>query len=156
MATKFCPAPEVQKIAQELIPEHHPHLVDVRIDYVFIDKIPNKGNKQVWGTMRKIGSLAAYLAAPSEEQEDGGAGDFFCMTITKPVWDQLEHDDRVALVDHELCHAGVEEDEDGIKKLKTIPHDLEEFNCIVERHGLWRKDVQLFADTAATAKKKAK
>jgi hypothetical protein len=156
MAGKFSPAPDVQKIAQELIPEHHPHLIDVRIEYVFIGKIPNKGNKQVWGTMRKIGALPAYLAAPSEEQADGATSDFFCMTITQPIWEQLSHEDKVALVDHELCHAGVEEDEDGVKKLKTIPHDLEEFNSIVERHGLWRKDIELFADGVNKAKKKAK
>lgn len=153
---KFSPAPDVQKIAQELIPEHHPHLVEVRIEYVFIDKIPNKGNKQVWGTMRKIGALPAYLAAPAEDQADGYTSDFFCMTITLPVWEQLSQEDKVALVDHELCHAGVEEDEDGVKKLKIIPHDLEEFNAIVERHGLWRKDVELFADGVSKAKKKAK
>jgi hypothetical protein len=28
------------------------------------------------------------------------------------------------------------------------PHDLEEFNIIVRRYGLWRADVQLFLEAA--------
>lgn len=146
MPAKYTPAPEVKKIAEELIPDYHPHLEGQRVEYVFVDTIPNKGGKQVWGTMRKISSLPAYLAfAGDADSED--VPPFFCMVITKPVWEQLPDKSKVALVDHELCHATLEED-----KLKVAPHDLEEFTAIVERYGLWRKDIQDFI-TAATADK---
>jgi len=143
MSAKFTPAPEVQEIANKLIPDFHPHLEGIRIEYVFTDTVPNKGGKQVWGTMRKISALPAYLAFagdPTEEEVEP----FFCMVITLPVWEQLPDKHKLALVDHELCHAAMEEE-----KLKVVPHDLEEFSAVVERHGLWRKDIQDFI-TAAT------
>lgn len=148
MGTTFTSAPEVKTIAEELIQKYHPSLRDFapRIEYVFTDKTPKKGGKEVWGTMRKITNLAAFLAQDEFSQEQGINDPFFVMTITKPVWDILQHDKRVALVDHELCHAVVEEKEDGKNRLLIVPHDLEEFTCIVKRHGLWREDVQEFAD----------
>lgn len=149
MTAKFTPAPEVQDIANSLIPDFHPHLEGVRIEYVFTDTIPSKGGKQVWGTMRKISSLPAYLANKGEPEAD--VEPFFCMVITLPVWEQLPPKDRVALVDHELCHAGVEED-----KLTMVPHDLEEFSEVVERHGLWRKDIQKFIEAATSNSKSEK
>jgi len=149
MGTTFSSAPEVKEIAEELIQKHHPSLRDFqpRIEYVFIDKTPKKGGKEVWGTMRKVTNLAAFLAQNEFAQEQGINDPFFVMTITKPVWDILSHEKKVALVDHELCHAAVEEKDNGETKLVIVPHDLEEFTCIVKRHGLWREDVKEFADT---------
>lgn len=144
MTTKFVPAPEVKTIAEDLIPKYHPHLADSRIEYVFIDTIPNKGGKEVWGSMRKITNLPAYLGADESDKERGINTPFFVLSITEPVWKDLSDKERIALVDHELCHGGVEVTEEGDYKLGIIPHDLEEFSCIVERHGLWRKDVEQF------------
>ena len=33
-------------------------------------------------------------------------------------------------------------------KLSVKPHDLEEFSCIVRRHGLWREDIEDFVNAA--------
>ncbi len=147
----FRPAPEVQAIADELIPKYHKHLLDfsVRVEYVFIDKTPKSKGREIWGTCRKISNLPAFLA---NEQE--GSDPFFVITISEPVWDVLPPDKRVALVDHELCHASAEavqnedDDEADPVKLSINPHDLEEFTCIVRRHGLWRDDVEAFVSAA--------
>jgi hypothetical protein len=152
MPTKFVPAPEVEAIAKNLIPKYHPHLADSRIEYVFINNVPKKGGKEVWGTMRKITSLAAYLGADQHSKEQGVNDPFFVLSISRPVWDELGTKERTALVDHELCHGGVEVDEEGDYKLGIIPHDLEEFSCIVERYGMWRKDVERFLKRATGSK----
>ena len=109
MATTYFSAPEVKEIADKLIPKYHAHLLDlsVKMEYRFIDKIPKKGKKEVWGTCRKISSLPASLAA---ENPDGDS--FFAIVISKPIWDVLPADKRIALVDHELCHAFAEYNED--------------------------------------------
>lgn len=146
MGTKFYPAPEVKEIAERIIPLHHPYLVDARVDYVFTDKVPKQGGKEVWGTMRKVTSLTAYLGADSNSQAHGEAAPFFVMVISRPVWDELDAKKREALVDHELCHAFCELDEEGAPKLSIVPHDLEEFQAIVKRHGLWRQDVERFVE----------
>lgn len=150
MSSKYSPAPEVAKIAQDLIPQHHSslHQYQPRIEYVFINKTPKQKGKDIWGTMRKVDSLPAYLAASEDEQNDGETTPFFVLTISKPIWDLLGEDKRIALVDHELCHGFCEEDDDGAVKLGIIPHDLEEFACIVKRHGMWTEDVKEFLEVA--------
>jgi predicted metallopeptidase len=150
-------APEVREIAENLIPKYHQHLVDfdVKLEYVFIDKTPKSKNSEVWGTCRKVSSLNAFLGNGQD-----GSDPFFVITISEPVWDVLPHDKRVALVDHELCHAWAEasqkEDSDGsedVVKLSVKTHDLEEFCCVVRRHGFWRESIEYFVKSAINTSK---
>lgn len=151
---KFFPAEEVQDIAEELIPKHHKHLVGTRIDYLFSEKVPNKGGKDIWGSMRKVSGLTAYEGAKKVDQERGVTDPFFVLTISQPVWARLNDKEKTALVDHELCHATVKETDDGKVKLSTLCHDVEEFKSIVERYGLWRPDIGKFVEAAKKDRKK--
>jgi hypothetical protein len=148
MATHYDSAPSVKAIADELIPKYHPHLLDfnVKMEYRFIDKIPKKGGKEVWGSCRKISSLPASLA---QDNPDGDS--FFVIVISGPVWDILPDDKRRALVDHCLQYAFAEYDEDdenSAVKLSIKPTDMEEFACIVKRHGMWREGIKDIVDAA--------
>ena len=157
MGAKYWPAREVEKIADDLISNHHKHLTDcsARIRYVFQDKVPKAKGKEVWGTCRKVSGLTAHLEGGSPDDDP-----FFVITISQDVWEVLPQDKKVALVDHELCHAwaevsGQNEDDDGSGspiKLSVLPHDLEEFSCIVRRHGLWREDIKSFVEAALKSK----
>jgi len=152
MPAKFVPAPEVETVARTIIREHHPHLQNARLDYLFsVKEIHSKG-KEVWGTMRKVSSLAAFLAG---ETDGDGPGAFFCMVISQPVWRALDQARREALVDHELSHAWIEEKEDGSLSLQLLHHDLEEFMGVVLRRGLWRNEVEQFADVVAQAQQRS-
>lgn len=148
--TIYTPADEVKQIAEELIPKYHSHLEEckVRIDYVFISKTPSKGGKDVWGTCRKITNLNAHLAGEEEP--------FFVITISEPVWNVLPPDKKIVLVDHELCHAWAEFDDDednpDAVKLSILPHNVEEFAAIIRRHGLWSEDVKSFVEEALKTK----
>ena len=150
-SVKYRPAVEVKEIADRLIPKYHSHLIDfsVRLEYVFVDKTPKSKGVEVWGTCRKVTSLNAFLANQQE-----GSDPFFVITISEPVWDVLPPEKREALVDHELCHAWSEasqnedDDEADPVKMSVRPHDLEEFSCIVRRHGLWRDGVKAFVEAA--------
>ena len=75
MTTTFTPAPEVKKIADELIPLYHPHLVKhrVRMEYVFSDASIETGGKTKWGEARKIGNLTAFLAGAAGRAAVGAA-----------------------------------------------------------------------------------
>lgn len=147
--TTFWMAPEVEKIADELIPKYHRHLRanDVRMVYLFRDDVPKRSGKEVWGECKRISGLNAFLAG--EEREDGSVdAAFFAIVISKPIWVELSEAQKVALVDHELCHTWSEENEDGETVLKIQPHSLEEFAEIVQRHGLWEKAAQQFLKAA--------
>ena len=140
----YRPAPEVKAVADKLIPKYHQHLIDndVRVDYVFIDKTPKSKGREIWGRCRKVSGLGAFLA-----NDQQGSDPFFVIEISEDVWDVLPSDKREALVDHELCHAYAVPAEEETK-LSVEPHDLEEFVCIVRRHGLWRDDVEAFVNAA--------
>lgn len=161
---KYFNAPAVEEIANDLIEKYHQHIIDfsVRIRYVFVDTTPVSKGKEVWGTCRKVTGLNAFL---EDGKQDGEP--FFVITISKDVWDVLPQDKQIALVDHELCHVSAEakqqKDEadgdsdletDNPVKLSVKPHDLEEFSCIVRRHGMWREDIQDFVEAALKNKPK--
>lgn len=140
----YRPASTVKKVAEELIEKYHQHLLDykVKLEYVFVDKTPKSKGREVWGTCRKITGLNAFLSNDAEEP-------YFVIVISEPVWDVLPPDKRRALVDHELCHAWAEadqnEDTDGsedVIKLSVNPHDCEAFNAEIRRHGLWRDGLE--------------
>jgi hypothetical protein len=61
---------------------------------------------------------------------------------------------RLALLDHELCHATVRldpnsgepiEDDRGRKVYRVRKHDIEEFEEVVRRHGTYKRDLEVFA-----------
>jgi len=132
-ATEYSAAPDVEKIAQPIINANHRHLKSVKIEYVFASKTPVTNGKSIWGKLIKISGVNAYLS--------GDVGDYFVMQISKPIWDELKPEKRKALVDHELCHGGV----DAHGKLFIKPHDLEEFAEVVNRHGIWTTEVEKMA-----------
>lgn len=138
----YSEAPQVETIARELIETTHPHLNGVRIDYLFRDTAAVSGGKITLGSARKVTGLMAFMS----KEEDP----FFIIEIAEDRWAHLPEAARIALVDHELCHCGVEvfeggEGEPDDHRLFIIKHDLEEFNDVVRRHGLWQADVKAFA-----------
>jgi hypothetical protein len=152
--TLYREAPEVRRIAEQLIFQHHPNL-ELRADeirFVFRDDFAKKAGRIVLGSARKIGGLNCYLALADAESpntfqdhEDVGA-DMFLIEIAEPAWENLTEAGRQALVDHELCHLDIEYDElTGKTKRKIRGHSVEEFNEIIHRHGLWKPDLAEFA-----------
>jgi hypothetical protein len=154
LTTNYKNAPEVKEIAEELIDKYHQHIRDfnVRIDYLFMDKVPMKGDNEVWGMCKKITSLNAYLAADKQS----GGDPFFVIIISEPIWEVLSKEAKVCLVDHELSHTAAEyqekDDEEPVLKLSCKPHDMEEFAHIVKRYGAWRQDIQEFVNNARKKK----
>lgn len=79
----------------------------------------------------------------------------FIILLNQEVWESGEFTDekKCALMDHELCHATVASDEDGEKwddrgrkVWRTRKHDIEEFHCIIQRHGCYKRDLEHFAE----------
>lgn len=130
--TDYYQAPEVAEVAAPIIEEHHPHLLGVRVDYLFRSPPAIRNDKLVLGKARRVSGLTAFLA--------GHPSPFFVIEIAGDPWQDLPEEKRRALVDHELSHCVLDEDE--VPRLHG--HDVEEFVAIVERHGLWTSDVQAF------------
>lgn len=87
----------------------------------------------------------------------------FIIVLNREVWMDLgfSAEKKLALVDHEMCHAAQSLDEFGMQKYdergraiyRSRKHDIEEFRDVVTRHGCYKRDLELFAE--ALLKKKA-
>lgn len=119
-------------LGRVLVCSVHRHLRNREIGYLYRQKMERNG-KTVLGKASKVGSKLAYFSSLE-----------FLIEINWTAWAGLTARQRIALVDHELCHLGIEDTDEG-EKLVMIPHDLEEFGGIVQRWGLWQPDVANFA-----------
>lgn len=148
----YRPAPEVADIAQDLIGEHHTHLTNRKIVYIFRDSPQKRAGTEIWGKARKVGGLNAFLNAQADgaldlehAYDEEADHSYFVIEIAEPIWHELDETGRRALVDHELSHCEVHISDSGKESLRIIPHNLEEFTEVVRRHGLWKSELRRFA-----------
>lgn len=139
-------APEVEAIAEELIADIHTDLGAVRIEYLFMDKVPMSNGRLVLGRARRVSGMAAFFAQFGHTRlEDAdrfeSIAPFGVVEIAEPTWVGLKPRQQRALVDHELCHLRVDFDVDP-PRLGIRGHDFEEFRSVLRRHGLWSSSSQ--------------
>lgn len=143
----FEAAEDVRIIAEKIIDKHHPHLQDAKdlIGYYFRD-----GASDWAGKAKKCTAFERHVT-----------GYMLFVFINQDAWDSLKHDQRLALVDHELCHFSRKNEriyDEEKKEWKDNwldaedpgswgmrEHDVEEFSDIIQRHGLWETGIEKFA-----------
>ncbi len=126
-------------LAQPIIIAHHPHLERVKIAYVA--KVQPKPPKAPKRDGRKL-VLAKTAKVSPKMQVLMDEGYVFVITFDDWLWQDLNPAQQRALIDHELCHCGVDGDGYYLRQ-----HDVEEFREIIGRHGFWKDDVAQFAKT---------
>lgn len=124
--------------------EWHEKLSEARIALAWRLRLkPDVDCKIVLGKCVKISDLQKELAHYD-----------FIIVLNQIYWDDFSEKQRLALLDHELCHAAPSLNRktgDQLRDARDRPiwrvrkHDIEEFACVVERHGMWKGDLQLFA-----------
>jgi hypothetical protein len=135
--TVYLPHPQAEAIAGRLIPKDHPHLDGVEMRFITRDEAQTRQGKTVYASTRLIGGREAWLAAGMPNDNEYPER-FFVLEFAADVWSVLDEPQRVALVDHELCHCGIKLN----GTLTLLGHDLEEFVAVVGRHGMWRTEVE--------------
>ena len=117
----------VLSVVKGVAQEHHKRLDGAKIAVVMKDKSSKKAGKAVLGTASR----------PSEQLRPLLDDDYaFVIIIAEDEWNNMGTTQRVALVDHELCHC--EYNNKGMPTMRG--HDYEEFAEVFQRHGFWRKD----------------
>jgi len=114
---------------------------------------PDKDGHLILGLCQRTSDLLKEFAAYD-----------FVILLNKEVWQDKEFTDekKRALIDHELCHCGVQYNKKGKQKkdergrycFRTRKHDVEEFRDIVKRHGLWKHDLEMFAEELLKKRRK--
>lgn len=115
--------PDALDLVQEAIDSWHPALHHARIGVCFRSEPQKRGNSEVWAAISKVSPHVGVLARLD-----------YVLWLAKPVWEKLPRAGRLALLDHELCHAFQNDNLDW----SIREHDVEEFYEIIERHGFWR------------------
>lgn len=134
-------AHDAELLAVPLIRDHHPHLGEARILYLTTTQSRKRLDKVTLATAQRLAPLLRYLS--SGEEEDASAGYDFVVLISALDWEGASDRQKTALVDHELCHC-----KKNVRgRWCLVGHDLEEFHAVVERHGLWKRDVKTFVQT---------
>jgi len=87
----------------------------------------------------------------------------FVILLNQEVWRDIEFtaDKKIALLDHELCHATQALDKDlepkydtkGRRVWRVRKHDIEEFQAVVSRHGTYKRDLERFAEALLQKRK---
>ena len=124
----FVPADQPEAIARILIPVLHSHLeepLEARIVYLFREKLSKKA-----AVASKAGAKLVYLGEVD-----------FTIEFDWTQWRTLTAEQRIALVDHELCHCAWDGEHE---KWAMREHDVEEFGEIVQRWGLWQPRLKDF------------
>jgi len=138
MPADYSPAESVQAIAQSLLPTYHPELSTARISYLFIDRVPKKGGRELYGKVVKVSGRWESLTELD-----------FIVEVPLPKWNDFSEDQRTALVDHLLEHCSGEEDEStGEYKWSRREPDVQEFSTILQRHGIWHDGLTSFVQVA--------
>jgi hypothetical protein len=136
--TKVVEAPQPEAIGHVLVRSIHKHLEGWKIIYLFKEKMKTRDRTTLGKASKADPKLTLFTDAA------------FVMEINWQTWVIAKPFERVALIDHELSHYGIDEDEESGELTPVIlSHDLEEFRAIVDRWGLWRPDVELFAASCA-------
>ena len=124
--------PEAMELAAGVISQWHEHLTNVTIAYLSVEEMKTR-NVETWAKIRK--------ASPVEQALSPGTD--LILVVNETVWGELSKAQRIALLDHEFCHAAWDSEKGEIK---MAHHDLEEFNTVVRRHGYWRESIKLFGE----------
>ena len=142
-------------VLELLVAQHHEELKDAKIALAWnLSWKSDVDGRVTLGKCKKASELDRELAAYD-----------FVIILRRDFFESQSVTDlqRRALLDHELCHASVTLDSDhepvtderGRIVYRTRKHDLEEFRCIVDRYGTWKKDLEAFAQALDHARAKA-
>lgn len=137
-------------LGRQLIAKHRTQLAQSEIVYIFKEKAGTKGNKVVIATARKVSDKENVIHA-----WEGKPDIDFIIEIGANVWNELDNEQKEAVIYHELNHCDVQtDDETGEQKNVIRGHSIEEFSDVVEQFGFYMDDVQKFAQTVINNKHK--
>ena len=119
--------PSVATIVRQIIREFHPDLLPLDIGVLYRSEPQKSKGREILANISKVNArLKPFLDYD------------LILWVSKPDWaGRLTEDQRMALIDHELCHVVIDDNE----QITLVGHDIEEFREIIARWGLWSEDL---------------
>lgn len=113
---------DVIGILNDVKEEYFPELRSAKIHCIFDLKKRKKNGNVVIAQIRKTNDLLRNLS--SYIVEDGFD---YILSIDKIAWDNVEREDRIRIIRHELRHCYVDFDS-TTSPYKLVPHNFEDFH----------------------------
>lgn len=139
--------PEPYRLLNEVRKLHHGDTKEARVALAWrLRTKADKDGRLVLGKCIKVSDLYREYADYD-----------FIITLNREFWEEttVTNAQRNALLDHEMMHAAPsyngetgehEVDERGRYIFRSRGHDFEDFNDIIQRHGIWKRDLQRLAE----------
>jgi len=132
----YLPAPEVEALARQVINEHHAHLVEASICFVY-----RSGR---WCARGRTVTGKALIAPPLWRFLSGCE---LVLIISEVIFKNLSEEGKAALIDHELSHFNKPlKDKRGSLIWTIRDHDVCEFSDVVRRHNICMSNLRAIAD----------
>jgi len=142
---------EDMEIVQEVMDKYHPLLKTQKIVFQFVLNSDNSGRAVMPKPRSSDGKITLGTTKCFSAKERAAGCPDFLVTILLNWWENASREQRIALIDHELCHCGVDFDEEtGEVKIFSRPHEFEGFCEELRRHGAWTADLQQAAQFLAS------
>ncbi len=141
---------EPWQILRKIREASHPHLAEATFVLAWRKALKcDKDGILMLGKAKKMGDLDREVADYD-----------LLILLNKEHWLIFDREQREALIDHELCHFQVCTNKDGSVKCdekdricyRIRKHDVEEFHEVVERHGVYKRDLEIFAEKIKRSK----
>lgn len=143
------------EMLRELVNDHHEEIREARIALAWNTSWkPDVDGRVTLGKCKKASDLDRELA-PYD----------FVIILRREFWEHgaTTDEQRRALLDHELCHAARKYDsggepvydERGNPVFRIRKHDIEEFTEVIQRHGIYKRDLERFAAALFRSKQRA-
>lgn len=134
--------------------KYHPEIRKAKIALAWRQALkPDRDGHLILGMCHRMSDLSKELAEYD-----------YVILLNKEVWNDEKFDKKkkYALMDHELCHAAAvfnksgkqKKDERGRYVWRIRDHDIEEFRDVVDRHGCYKRDLELFAEALLKRKRR--
>jgi hypothetical protein len=132
-------------ILAEIRKKHHADTIDAKVALAWKRGVKaNPDGHVILGMCVRAGDLQRELVDYD-----------FCIWLNREVWmsEEFTRKEKLALIDHEMCHVAHAMDDEGGYRQDTKgrfvwrlrEHDIEEFTCVIERHGCYKRDLENFA-----------
>ena len=114
---------DVDDILAEVRDEHFPELVNAKIMCLFDTKKRMSGGKLTLARIKKSDDLIRHLTMDDSGEEEGYD---YIIFLDQMLWENIEREDKVRLVRHELKHTVVD-NESRTTPYKLRGHTIEDF-----------------------------
>ena len=148
MIKKTVASESIHQFMYDVMEKYHMELfgAEITVTIFMCEKVDKFGNSTHEPAIIRRGQRCDATIKKASPTDLGLGSGLLIMNIDALYWEDASDDDRIALIDHELCHFQlkrnaktneIELDGNDKPKLKAVPHDIEVgvFYDVIRRHG---------------------